>query len=84
MRMHLNLKFKLHNGMQVEPNKWSIFFWSISSEGIDQLRWFNNNYFGLIQSGVDSNGSFYNRNRLSIGFIGNGVFTTAITELRTN
>ena len=58
-------------------------FWPISNEDIDQLRWFNNNFIGQIQSRVDSRGSFYNRNRVSIGFIGNGVFTTATSELRT-
>ena len=59
-------------------------FWPISNEDIDQLRWFNNNFVGQIQSRVDSNGSFYNRNRRSIDFIGNAMFTTAITELITN
>ena len=59
-------------------------FWPISNEDIDQLRWFNNNFIGQIQSRVDSHGSFYNRNSLSIGFIGNGLFTTAITELIIN
>ena len=59
-------------------------FWPISNEDIDQLRWFNNNFIGQIQSRVDSHGSFYNQNSRSIGFIGNGVFTTAITELITN
>ena len=59
-------------------------FWPISNEDIDQLRWFNNNFIGQIQSHVDSHGAFYNRNRVSIVFIGNGVFTTAKTELRAN
>ena len=59
-------------------------FWPISNEDIDQLRWFNNNFVGQIQSRVDSHGSFYNRNRRSIDFLGNGMFTTAITELITN
>ena len=60
------------------------YFWPISSEDNDQLRWFNNNFIGQIQSRVDSHGSFYNRNSLSIGFIENGMFTTAIAELITN
>ena len=51
---------------------------------MDQLRWFINNSIGQIQSRVDSHGALYNRNRVSIGFIGNGVFTTAKTELRAN
>ena len=58
-------------------------FWPTSSEDMDQLRWFINNFIGQIQSRIDSRGSFYNRNRVSIGFIGNGEFTTATSELRT-
>ena len=59
-------------------------FWPIPNEDIDQSRWFKTNFIGQIQSRVDSHGSFYNQNSRSIGFIGNGVFTTAITELITN
>ena len=59
-------------------------FWPTSSEDMDQLRWFINNSIGQIHSHVDSHDALYNRNRVSIGFIGNGVFTTAKTELRAN
>ena len=59
-------------------------FWPTSSEDMDQLRWFINNSIGQIHSHVDSHDALYNRNRVSIGFIGNGVFTTAKTESRAN
>ena len=54
------------------------------SEDMDQIRWFINNSIGQIHSHVDSHDALYNRNRVSIGFIGNGVFTTAKTEFRAN
>ena len=43
-------------------------FLPISNEDIKQLRGFNNNFIGQIQSRVDSHGSFYHRNSRSIGF----------------
>ena len=55
-------------------------FWPISNEDIDQLRWFNNNFIGQIQSRVDSHGVIYNRTELASVSLG----TASSQQLKLN